>query len=91
MSLQSLESTISSLATEHIVEQLEQRSLQIRKDELKQKLQNAMPIAGFSSGFSAIAELWQDQWQRAAQRVATGLCLAYTAIGAATMPNTRPI
>lgn len=58
-----LESTIVSLATEHIVDQLEQRGSQIRKDELKKKLQNAGGILGSEKAFQKAPELWQKQWQ----------------------------
>jgi hypothetical protein len=59
-----LESTISSLATEHIVAQLEQRSSQIKRDELKQNLQNTGRLLGSASAFQRLPILWQDQWQR---------------------------
>lgn len=59
-----LESTIISIATEHIVEQLEQRGLQLRKNELKQKLQNAAGFLGAESAFQHALEQWRIQWQR---------------------------
>lgn len=61
-----LESTISSLATEHIVAQLEQRSFRIKKDELKQSLQNASGLLGSASAFQQLQALWQEQWERSA-------------------------
>ncbi|HEY8098432.1 MAG TPA: GTP-binding protein, partial [Methylobacter sp.] len=67
-----LESTISSLATEHIVAQLEQRSSQIKKDELKQNLQNAGRLLGSGSAFQQLPELWQQQWQRTADILQQG-------------------
>ncbi len=67
-----LESTISSLATKHIVAQLEQRSSRIKKDELKQNLQNASGLLGSASAFQQLPELWQDQWQRSAQVLQQG-------------------
>lgn len=67
-----LESTISSLATEHIVAQLEQRSSRIKKDELKQNLQNASGLLGSASAFQQLPELWQDQWQRSAHVLQQG-------------------
>jgi GTPase Era involved in 16S rRNA processing len=67
-----LESTISSLATEHIVAQLEQRSSQIKKDELKQNLQNTSLLLGSASAFQQLPGLWQDQWQRSAQVLQQG-------------------
>jgi hypothetical protein len=68
----SLESTIVSLATEHIVEQLEQRGLQVRKDELKKKLQNASEYLGSVLTFQQLPELWQNQWQRTVMQLQQG-------------------
>jgi GTPase Era involved in 16S rRNA processing len=67
-----LESTISSLANEHIVEQLEQRSSKIKKDELKRNLQNVGRMLGSSSTFQKLPTLWQDQWQRTTQVLQQG-------------------
>jgi len=67
-----LESTISSLATEHIVAQLEQRSTQIKKDELKQTLQSTGRLLGSEAAFQQLPELWQDQWQRSVQVLQQG-------------------
>ncbi|WP_340123841.1 GTPase domain-containing protein [Methylobacter svalbardensis] len=67
-----LESTIRSLATEHIVAQLEQRSSQVKKDELKQKLQSTGGLLGSGSAFQQLPTLWQDQWQRTAQILQQG-------------------
>ncbi|MDO9423288.1 MAG: GTPase [Methylobacter sp.] len=58
-----LESTISSLATEHIVAQLEQRSSQVKKDELKKNLQSISLLLGSWSAFQQLPTLWRDQWQ----------------------------
>ncbi len=58
-----LESTIGSLATEHIVKQLEQRSSQARKDELKQNLQNAGRLLGSDEAFQQLPVLWHQQWR----------------------------
>jgi len=67
-----LESTISSLATEHIVAQLEQRSSQIKKDELRQNLQGTRRLLGSASAFQQLPTLWQEQWQRSAQMLQQG-------------------
>jgi len=67
-----LESTISSLANEHIVEQLEQRSSKIKKDELKRNLQNVGRMLGSSPAFRKLPALWQDQWQRTTQVLQQG-------------------
>ena len=68
----SLDSTIVSLATEHIVEQLEQRGLQVRKDELKQKLQNVAGFLGSEQVFQQMPELWQNQWQHTVKLLQQG-------------------
>jgi GTPase Era involved in 16S rRNA processing len=67
-----LESTISSLATEHIVAQLEQRSSQIKKDELRQNLQGTRRLLGSVSAFQQLPTLWQEQWQRSAHVLQQG-------------------
>jgi GTPase Era involved in 16S rRNA processing len=67
-----LESTIASLATEHIVEQLEQRGSQIRKDELKKKLQNASGILASEQVLQKTPELWQKQWQHTVKLLQQG-------------------
>jgi GTPase Era involved in 16S rRNA processing len=61
-----LEASISSLATGHIVAQLEQRSSRIKKDELKQNLQNANQLLGSNSAFQQLPTLWQNQWRQSA-------------------------
>ncbi len=68
----SLEATIVSLATEHIVEQLEQRGSQIRKDELKKKLQNASGLLGSEQTFQHTPVLWQKQWQQTVKLLQQG-------------------
>ncbi len=68
----SLESTIVSLATEHIVEQLEQRGLQVRKDELKIKLQNAYGFLGSEQALQQAQELWRNQWLRTVKLLQQG-------------------
>ncbi|MGZ8223165.1 MAG: GTPase [Methylobacter sp.] len=67
-----LEETIGSLANEHIVEQLEQRSSKIKKDELKQNLQNTGRLLGSEAAFRQLPELWQDQWRRTTQVLQQG-------------------
>ncbi|MDP1970602.1 MAG: GTP-binding protein, partial [Methylobacter sp.] len=67
-----LESTISSLATGHIVEQLEQRSCRIKKDELKKNLQTTGRLLGSEVAFQQLPTLWQDQWQRTTQVLQQG-------------------
>jgi predicted GTPase len=68
----SLESTIVSLATEHVVEQLEQRGLQVRKDELRKKLQSVSGFLGSEQAFQKAPERWQNQWQRTVKLLLQG-------------------
>jgi len=68
----SLEASIVSLATEHIVEQLEQRGLQVRKDELKKKLQNTSGFLGSEQAFNKLPGLWKNQWQRTVKLLQQG-------------------
>jgi GTPase SAR1 family protein len=58
-----LEATIGSLATEHVVKQLEQRNLQLRKKQLQQKLQAMLLRLGSEEDFQNAPMLWQRQWQ----------------------------
>jgi GTPase Era involved in 16S rRNA processing len=67
-----LASTIGSLATEHIVKQLEQRSARIKKNELKQNLIGASLLLGSESAFQQLQTLWQEQWQRSSQVLQQG-------------------
>ncbi len=59
-----LEATIRSLATGHIVEQLEQRSARIKKDELKRDLEHTGGALGSGAAVKQLPALWQQQWQR---------------------------
>jgi GTPase SAR1 family protein len=69
---QALETTIQSLATDHIIEQLELRGLQIRKDDLKHKLQSHIGLLGTEQAVQQTKALWQEQWQRAAALLQQG-------------------
>ncbi len=69
---QALETTIQALATGHIIEQLEQRGLQIRKDDLKHKLQNHIGLLGAEQAVQQTQALWQEQWQRTAALLQQG-------------------
>jgi hypothetical protein len=96
----SLEATIVSLATAHIVEQLEQRGLQVRKDELKKKLHFAGELLGSGDTFQLLPELWQKQWQQTVKQLQHGFAWPiqhiadYYAEHAADLitnrPNTNP-
>ncbi len=67
-----LEETIGALATEHIVEQLEQRGQQLRKHELKQKLLQMLSLLGTESAFQQAYPLWQQQWLQTSQQLQEG-------------------
>jgi GTPase SAR1 family protein len=69
---ESLKATIESLATEHVIQQLELRGLQIRKDDLKRKLQSHMPSLGSRQAVQHTPQLWQEQWQRTADTLQQG-------------------
>jgi hypothetical protein len=68
----SLQSTILSLANKHVVAELEQRGTQIRKDELKQKLQNSLQKLGSHPAFKKAEELWEVQWQMTSGQLQQG-------------------
>lgn len=59
-----LETTIASLANANTVKQLKQRSLQVRKDELKQKLQQSTLLLGSTQAFQQTPTLWESQWEQ---------------------------
>lgn len=67
-----LEETIISLATGHIVEQLEQRGQQLRKAELKQKLQSTAQLLGSEASFLQVRLLWQQQWNETSKQLQQG-------------------
>jgi len=68
----SLQSTILALSNKHVVAELEQRGAQIRKDELKQKLQIVHQLLGTQSAFKKAEEHWQYLWQNTATQLAQG-------------------
>lgn len=59
-----LESSINSLATSHIITQLEQRGTLVRKNELKLKLQQVRTLLGSAIIINKLKEDWQLQWQK---------------------------
>jgi hypothetical protein len=60
---------------------LEQRGLQVRKNELKKKLQNTNVFLGSEQAFQQAPGLWQDQWQRTVKLLEQGFTwpMKYTA------------
>jgi GTPase Era involved in 16S rRNA processing len=67
-----LSTTITSLATAHIVEQLAQRGSRVRKDELIKKLQAAAGFLGSEQAFQQTPALWKNQWQRTVKLLREG-------------------
>ena len=57
-----LQSTIESLATEHTIEQLELRGLQVRKIDLKEKLQSSLDKMGSTDAIEQLVQYWQSTW-----------------------------
>ncbi len=58
-----LASTINSLATSHIIEQLELRGSLVRKQALKYRLEQVMIALGPDDAYQKLTEKWQAQWQ----------------------------
>ncbi len=67
-----LEATIVNLATEHVIEQLEQRGMHLRKKELKNKLQNTAKLFGSESAFQNLKMQWHSQWIRTVKQLNQG-------------------
>jgi GTPase Era involved in 16S rRNA processing len=67
-----LEQTINTLATGHTVEQLEQRGQQLRKQELKQKLQNLAQQLGTAESFQSLGEHWASHWNTTSLQLREG-------------------
>ena len=67
-----LQSTILSLSNKHVVAELEQRGTQIRKDELRQKLQNSLQMLGSHPAFKKAGELWETQWEMTSMQLQHG-------------------
>lgn len=59
-----LESNISSLATAHNIWQLEQRGIKVRKNELKQILQQCRTSIGSAVDIDKLKNDWLEQWQQ---------------------------
>ncbi len=67
-----LQSTILSLANKHVVAELEQRGTQVRKDELRQKLQDTLQLLGSKTAANQIADRWENQWQSTSSQLQQG-------------------
>lgn len=78
---QSLAATITSLANDHIVGQLEQRGMQARKAELERNLRHYKLLLGSESLLRQAPPAWREQWRRTALTLQQGFawplqCLA---------------
>jgi len=69
---ESLKSTLVTLATQHTIEQLEQRGLQVRTQELTKRLQQIIPKLGDVGATQQLVGLWQQQWQRSSKLLQQG-------------------
>jgi hypothetical protein len=67
-----LATTLTGLANEHTVQQLEQRGLQARLEELRQTLERYRKALAVDAPFRELATLWQQQWQRTGQLLQEG-------------------
>ena len=68
-----LESTLLALANQHVIAELEQRGMQIRKEELRQKLQAAADQLGLLSTFGRAGQIWPEQWDITVGQLRQGL------------------
>jgi hypothetical protein len=57
-----LQMTIAALATGHTIEQLEQRGLELRKEQLRQVLRQCLDKFGQDAGYRALAAKWRQRW-----------------------------
>jgi len=67
-----LQETINALANTHVVEQLEQRGQQVRKQELLHKLQKTHAQLGKHELFGQLQAHWGRQWLRTAGTLRQG-------------------
>jgi predicted GTPase len=68
----SLQSTILTLSNKHVVAELELRGLQVRKDELRQKLQTTLQLLGSKSAAKQTEDRWESQWKTTASQLQQG-------------------
>jgi GTPase Era involved in 16S rRNA processing len=68
-----LENLILTLASQHTIEQLQQRCTHVRKQELKQLLQNMQLTLGSAQQVQQLKTHWQSQWQQTSTLLQKGL------------------
>ncbi len=67
-----LEQTIQQLTDENVVNQLELRSLQVRRNELKEKLEASLAVLGSEQAYQKVQDEWKDIWQATADKLHEG-------------------
>jgi 50S ribosome-binding GTPase len=67
-----LETTLFSLANEHIIAELKLRGAQVRSHELKQKLDFIKRELGPPDAFNQAREIWRNQWETASEQLRQG-------------------
>ncbi len=70
--------SIKALATKQSVKQLEQHNLQVKKQQLKHKLQHYLPLLGAAQDFATLNQNWQQQWQQTEVILAKGFAWELT-------------
>ncbi|MFA5982524.1 MAG: GTPase [Methylococcaceae bacterium] len=67
-----LDLNIQELANEHIIGQLKLRSQQVRKNELKQQLEDLLVSMGSAQNILQLSRLWQQQWEKTSSLLQQG-------------------
>ena len=67
-----LEESINGLAAGHVVEQLELRGMELRQQDLLNKLYEAKATLGSEEALKKLPECWQQLWQQTNQLLAKG-------------------
>lgn len=58
-----LEEIIQQLATRNIIQQLEHRGVQVRKEELKEKLEACLQVFGPDEAYPGLIDKWTSGWR----------------------------
>lgn len=69
---EALQTTLTHLATDHTVEHLAARSLQIRQQALTKALQTVAGSMGTTQAFETLRQQWPQQWQKTATSLQKG-------------------
>ena len=71
-----LENLIISLANQNTIAQLQQRGTQVRTQELKQHIQNALFTLGSTRKIAQLNSNWQQHWQQTSLTLQQGMAYA---------------